>query len=85
MTFLANPDFILQISHAMTFEMKYIKVPKQYYYPKVFIKSKRQIMCGSNFYVSDVIIFFLKNYSKSEHLIYERYQLANSPRFKLHT
>ena len=24
-------------------------------YPKIFIKSQRQIMCGSNFYESDVI------------------------------
>jgi hypothetical protein len=30
-------------------------VPIQYYYPKIFIKSRRQIMCGSNFYESDVI------------------------------
>ena len=26
----------------------------QNYYPKMFIKSQRQIMCGSNFYGSDV-------------------------------
>ena len=26
----------------------------QSYYPKLFIKSQRQIMCGSNFYGSDV-------------------------------
>ena len=37
---------MLQISHAKTFKMKYTIL--------IFIKSQRQIMCGSNFYKSDV-------------------------------
>ena len=33
---------------------KYL-VPIQWYYPKILIKSQRQIKCGSNFYEADVI------------------------------
>ena len=52
MTFLANPHLILQTSHAKTFKMKYTRCP--YNIIHTFIKSQRPIMCGSNFYVSDV-------------------------------
>ena len=54
MTFLANPHFILQISHAKTFEMKYPRCPYNNVIQKIFIKSQRQIMCDLNFYGSDV-------------------------------
>ena len=29
-------------------------------HPKLFVKSQRQIMCGSNFYGSDVSLFLAK-------------------------
>ena len=53
MTFLANPHFILQISHAMSFKMKHTRCAYSNII-QIFIKSQGQIMCGSNFYESDV-------------------------------
>ena len=70
--FLANPHFILQISHAKIFKMKYARyLYNNDYYPKIFIKSQRQIMCGSNFYGSD--------------LTYDFCQFKVSTRLKNHT
>ena len=56
MAFLANSNFILQISHAKTFKMRYagtlfnnlIQRYSQFYF-----------MCGSNFYESDFISYFI--------------------------
>ena len=46
--------------------MRVYKVPIQYYYPKIFIKLQRQIMFGSNFYVSDITCL-LGKYLQSTH------------------
>ena len=47
MTFLANPQFILQKSHAKTFKMKYIRA-----HTIVLSKNTHKVtkVCGSNFY-----------------------------------
>ena len=54
-TFLANPHFIVQISHVDTFKWS-IQGAYIIILSKKFIKSQRQIMHGSNFYGSDVIL-----------------------------
>ena len=39
-------------------------MPIQHYYPNIFIKSQRQIICGLNFYESDVT--YLANLSEHQ-------------------
>ena len=56
MTFLANPHFILQISHAKTFKGS-IPGAHTIILSKNIHKVTIQIMCGSNFYESDVILY----------------------------
>ena len=62
MTFLANPHFILQISHAKTFEMRYTRCRNN---DLIRRYSQLHFMYGSNFYESDfslaekqMILFF---------------------------
>jgi hypothetical protein len=51
MTFLANSNLILQISHAKTFKMRYTRCGYNNLMGKY---SQLHFMCGSNFYESDV-------------------------------
>ena len=53
MTFLANSNLILQISHAKTFKMRYTMC--QYNNPIQIDIDEYAFMCGLNFYETDII------------------------------
>ena len=71
--FLANPHFILQIPLKWSVQGAHTRI-----YPKIFIKSQRQITCGSNFYVSDVIdCLTITNLPKSQMMSHKNTSLRD--------
>ena len=74
MTFLANSDSILQITHAKTFKTRYTRCQYNNLLKDI---DKYAFMCGSNFYETDVIMSY-KTLNDLNILVKQGYNLAKN-------